>query len=199
MNKFEARKQEIAAELGLDKLPSARMDMPDEQKPVPTGFMIKWKKAASLIDPIETAAFGKYIPDGCAIDQGMDARSPSASRDENWAINCRTDQEIPSNLRVVRSTGIGSIPNANNHYLWLANELDAAYKVSGARAMSPPLVFRTNGHENTVPLLGILVRWNLTPQDGQTKADLKKFGWAMLGEKKTAKVDEEMAEALTKR
>jgi hypothetical protein len=148
--------------------------MPDEH-PVPVGSaMLNFKKALQLVDPLETAAFERYLPDGIVIDQSMDAAAfhPEASK----CISFRTDLPIPSNTRVFASTGIGTEQNAQNQYLWLAQELGRHWEELGARAMAPPLVFRTNGHGGTVPLLGLIMKLDLRPADERAGAN-----WGLMG------------------
>lgn len=161
------------------------MEMPEEH-PIPVGSaLLNFKKALQLVDPLESAAFEKYIPDGVVIDQTMDARvyHPEASK----CITFRTDLPIPSNRRVFASTGIGTEQNAQNQYLWLAQELGRHWEELGARAMAPPLVFRTHGANGTVPLLGLMLKLDLRPKDENAKAN-----WGLLGHREpTVVLDED--------
>lgn len=164
------REQERAAileELGLDKLPEPRYEVPEEHPPLPVGGYMSFRKSLECVDPIATAAFERYIPSSCVVDQGLSARDFHAF----WTkgISIRTDLPVPSNERIWRSTGIEPYVNQEQaRYLWLAVELRKLYEGHQARRMSLPLVWRTNGHEATVPLLGFIVKLDLTPDDGQT-------------------------------
>lgn len=152
------------------------MAMPEEH-PVPVGSaVLNFKKALQLVDRLETASFDRYIPDGIVIDQTMDATAfhPEASK----CITFRTDLPIPSNRRVFSSTGIGTEQTAQNQYLWLAQELGRHWEELGARAMAPPLVFRTHGHNGTVPLLGLVMKLDLRPRD-----EGEQVAWGLLGQR----------------
>jgi hypothetical protein len=167
--------------LGLDKAPEARLPgLWEQDAPPPGKALLNFKKALQLVDPIETASFEKYIPDGVVIDQAMDTRAfnPEASR----CVMLRTDQPIPSNYRVFRSTGIGTEPNTNNHYMWLAQELGRHILELGARAISPPLIFRTSGSNGTVPFIGLIMKMDTRPADGMTVAD-QGANWGLLGQR----------------
>jgi hypothetical protein len=87
---------------------------------------------------------------------------------------------VPSNRKVFRATGIGNEPNAHNHYLWLAQELGRHVEELGARAIAPPLIFRTSGATGTVPFLGCILKLDVRPKDGQTVLD-QGANWALLG------------------
>lgn len=168
------RRDEVLKALGLSKTPDPRMEMPEEH-PIPVGSaMLNFKKALQLVDPLETAAFERFIPNHIVIDQSLDARAfhPEASK----CITFRTDLPIPSNRRVFSSTGIGTEQNAQNQYLWLSQELERHWTELGARAMAPPLLFRTNGSDGTVPLLGLMMKLDLRPSD-----DVGKANWGLLG------------------
>jgi hypothetical protein len=165
--------------LGLDKAPDARVPgLWEQDAPPPGRALLHFRKAVQLVDPIETAAFEKYIPDGVIIDQSMDARH--FHKDYSKCVMLRTDQPIPSNRRVFASTGIGVEPNAHNHYLWLAQELGRHFLEMGADAIAPPLLFRTSGADGTVPFLGLVMKLRPKIPDGQTALDVG-ANWAMLG------------------
>lgn len=179
-------RQQALDALGLANAPAPRLPGLWEQPAAPPGKQIlNFKKALQLVDPIETATFAKYIPDDVIIDQAMDARS--FSTEGSKCVMLRTDVPIPSVRAVFRSTGIGSEPNAHNHYLWLGQELGRHFLELGARAMAPPLVFRTNGANGTVPFLGLVMRLDLRPKDGQTVLD-QGANWALMGEKRAPRV-----------
>jgi hypothetical protein len=172
--------QEILSKLGLDRPPTGRYEVgvPHSQ---PSGSqLLNFKKALQLVDPIETASFGRYIPNDLVIDQSIDTRvfDPENSK----MVPIRTDLPIPSGPKVYRATGIGSEPNAHNHYLWLAQELRRHVIELGARATSPPLIFRTHGYGGTVPLLGAMFTLDTRPPTGLTKDDIG-ANWALLAPK----------------
>lgn len=174
-------KAEALKLLGLDRAPDARLPgLWEHDAPPPGRALLNFKKALQLVDMLETAAFEKYIPDGVVIDQTMDARafSPEYSK----CVMLRTDQPIPSNRRVFASTGIGVEPNAHNHYLWLAQELGRHVLELGARAIAPPLIFRTCGADETVPFLGLILKIDPRPTDGLTALD-QGANWALLGQR----------------
>ena len=165
--------------LGLDRAPDARIPgLWEQDAPPPGRAMLHFKKALQLVDPIETAAFAKYIPDGVVIDQEMDARQ--FHRDYSKCVMLRTDQPIPSNRRVFAATGIGTEPNAHNHYLWLAQELGRHFLEMGAAAIAPPLLFRTSGADGTVPFLGLVMKLKVKRTDGADALD-GGANWALMG------------------
>ncbi len=170
--------KEILQKLGLDTLPGPRYQVTDPHH-IPSGSqLLNFKKALKLVDAIETAAFGRYIPDTLIVDQSLDSRAFSAAHSR--AIMIRTDLPIPGGPKVFRSTGIGAEPNTHTHYLWLAQELKRHVDELGATAISPPLIFRTSGHDDTAPLLGAVFKLDLRPKDGQTAEDMG-ANWALLG------------------
>ena len=174
----EQREESLDA-LGLKKAPEARIPGLWEQEAPPSGSaLLNFKKALQLVDPIETAAFSKYITNDIVIDQSLDAHSfsPDASR----CITLRTDCPIPSTYKIFRSTGIGTLPNSHNHYLWLAQEFRRHFIELGARAIAPPLLFRTNGASGTVPFIGLIMKLDTRPKDGMTVID-QGANWALLG------------------
>ncbi len=142
--------------------------------------MLRYRKVLSLIDPIETAAFERYIPWGIQIDQSLDARvfHPEYTR----AISIRSDVPIPTAARIEKSTGIGAAPTAHNHYLWLATELVRHRDELGFAACAPPLIFRTNGAEGTQPLVGWITKVRYAVPDGQTTLDVGS-NWGLLTQK----------------
>ena len=172
--------KEILSSLGLDRPPTGRYEV-GVPHTVPIGSrLLNFKKALQLVDPIETASFGRYIPNDLVIDQSIDTRvyNPDTSR----MVPIRTDLPIPTGPKVERATGIGAEPNAHNHYLWLATELKRHVVELGASAVSPPLIFRTHGYGGTVPLLGAMFSLVVRPADGLTKEDVA-ANWAVLAPK----------------
>jgi hypothetical protein len=155
--------KEALDDLGLSEEPAQRWEttpgIPD------LGGLVQFKKALSCIDPLDTAAFEHYIPDSVVIDQAIDTRA--YVRGWSRAIVIPTDVPIPTGPMVTRSTGIYSEPTAPNHYRWLALEVKRHFDELGARAIGPPLIFRTSGYGGTRPLLGVIMKLDLTPPDGQ--------------------------------
>lgn len=163
-------KEAICGELGIDKLPALRYDdVPEEHPPVTGGGLMTYKKVLALIDPIATAAFERFIPAHVVIDSSLSARDfhPFLCK----GISFRTDLPVPSNDRIFRSTGVPGGVGEKAWYPWLAVELQKMFDGYGARAVSPPLLWRTNGHEGTVPLLGFIVKLDIRPKDGETIED----------------------------
>ena len=180
-------KEEILKELGLDKLPAPRVDAPTG----PGGLRgsVKWIQCRDLVDPLETAAFHEFLDPSIVIDQSLDAKT--WVKDACFGAAIPWKREIPSNYRIWRSTGIGATPHAKNLYLWLAAVVKAQWDLLNVRAVAPPLVFRTNGHDGTEALLGCLLKFDMRRRAGEGPASL-----ALLSEKKIPKIDPEMAEIL---
>lgn len=153
--------------------------------------MLRYRKVLSLIDPIETAAFERFIPWGIQIDQSLDARvfHPEYTR----AISIRSDIPIPTVAKIERITGIGSAPTAHNHYLWLARELGRHQEELGFVACAPPLIFRTNGAEGTMPLVGWITKVRYELKDGLTRLDVG-ANWGLLTNKRTPEIHLENGE-----
>ena len=172
----------VLEKLGLDKLPEPRFEVPHEIPKQGLGDLVSYRQAMAIHDPIETAAFHRYLDDWIVIDQSINTGSfdPESTR----AVTIPWKREIPSNKRIFRSTGIGKEPNAHNHYLWMAQEVARHVTELGARAISPPWVFRTSGAEGTEALLGVIFKVDVRPENGQTKLDIG-ANWALLGPNKT--------------
>jgi hypothetical protein len=171
----------IKQKLGLDKLPDPRVEVPHELPQPGRGDLVNYRKAVALVDPIETAAFEKYLDTELVIDQEMDTRA--FSPEQTRAVTIRTDLPIPSNTRIFRSTGIGSEVNSHNYYIWLAKEIKRHWVELGCRAISRPYVFRTSGASGTVPFIGVIFKVDTRPKDGQTVLD-QGANWALLSDKK---------------
>ena len=161
-------KAAILEELGLSDFPTPRLEVP-EAHPLPVKGYMTYQKCLTCVDPLATAAFEKYIPASCHIDQGLSARDfhPYWTK----GVSIRTDIPAPSDPRIARLTGVPAVADERAWYPWLAIELKKLYDGYGARAVSPPLIWRTNGHEGTVPLIGLIAKFDLTPKDGQTIED----------------------------
>jgi hypothetical protein len=160
----------ICKELGIDDLPASRYDdVPEEHPPVTGSGLMTYKKVLALIDPLATAAFEKFIPAHIVVDQSFSAREfhPFLCK----AISFRTDLPVPSNDLIYRSTGVPAGIGEKAWYPWLAVELQKMYDGFGAQAISPPLLWRTNGYEGTVPLIGFIVKLDIRPKAGETLED----------------------------
>jgi len=166
-------RDEIKRQLGIDKLPPPRLeglpDVADVQRLSGRGAL-RYRKLTSLIDPIETAAFVRYIPSDVCIDQTLDGRV--FHPENSIARSIRTDIEIPVVPKVTAATGITAAPTAENHYIWLAGLLKWAKDELGFAACAPPLIFRTNGAQGTWPLLGFITMVRYEIPDGLTKWNL---------------------------
>lgn len=173
------KREEVLKELGLDKMPAARVDVPDEHAPVLGRSLLNYRKALQTVDPLETAAFESYIPLDVQIDPSIDpyAFHPELSK----AIMFRTDVPIPSNDMVKRATGIGAEQTPDNQRKWLAQEFRRFYQEFGVRAVSRPLVFRWASAEP--PVFGCILK--LDPRKRYENAGAN---WALLGEKRTTQV-----------
>lgn len=177
---------EALEDLGLSEPPKPRWETTAGFSDLNARELVNFKKALACVDPLDTAAFEHYIPSGVVVDKAIDTRA--FTRGWSRAIVIPTDVAIPSGPLVERATGIGTEPNARNHYLFLAIEVKRHYDELGAKAMGPPLVFRTNGGGGARPLLGVIMKLDLTPPDGQ---DWKPAAnWALLEQNRTPTEDE---------
>jgi hypothetical protein len=150
-------------------MPEARLQGVDKAPPSATSMMT-FKMAVSIVDPIESAAFMRYLPDRIRVDQDLDARD--FSPDHSRAISIFTDEAIPLHPKIARALGMTEEPNAHNHYIWLANEVDRHLNELGAVSVSPVLIFRTSGGMGHRPLLGALFKLRYEIPDGQTRYDI---------------------------
>lgn len=160
---------EIAADLGLSQLPGPRYDDIPKAQPDPeeAGCVMRFKKALTLVDPIATAAFSRYIPDMIPIDQSLDSRG--WSRGYSFAVNIRTDKPIAVNRKITAATGIGKGANEKNWYQLIAQRMLQLYIEMGAYCMSPPLIYRTTVKERrsgAIPMLGAIFKFGRRPADG---------------------------------
>ena len=163
-------------ELHLERIPTPRMEVPIPRASMANaGQLVNFKKALSCVDPIETAAFERFLPGDVKIDQSLPNRHfvPGWS----YALCVPTDTPLPVNERITFATGAGSQPNRENCFVELAIGLRRAYYEYGARGMSQPLVWRTSGAPGsdgrpTAALLGVCVTFDRRPPDGETSEAL---------------------------
>ena len=162
-------RESIRKELGLDTLPAPRGPVPQEHPPVSPGGLLNFHKALSCVDALSTAAFERFIPPSVVIDQSLSARTfhPFFSK----AVSIRTDLPPPVDERITRLTGIPYERSDRAFFAWLAQELRILFEGHAPRASSPPLIFRTDGFEGTVPLMGFIVFFDMSPADGETLED----------------------------
>ena len=153
------RRDEVIRELGLQNLPNPRYDDLPKAHDV-AAVQEKWNfmKAMTCVDVLASARFMNYLPNGIVVDQSMDPRS--FKRGWTTALKLDTSQPIPVNNKITAATGIGHELNESNWYTWLAQHLWWHYQESGARAISPCLVFRTRGERRrrkwvAKPMLGV--------------------------------------------
>lgn len=177
--------QEALDDLGLSEAPKQRWDTTPELADITPRGMVNLKKAMACIDALDTAAFANYIPDQVVIDQAMSARS--FTRGWTRVVYIPTNVPIPTGQAVERAIGISSEPTAQNHYRWLAVEVKRHFVELGARSMAPPLLFRTNGDR---PILGVIMKFDLTPVDGQEWKP--GASWGLLHEQRDPTDDEKL-------
>lgn len=170
--------QEILSKLGLDRLPDPRYSVSAAHDVLSGARLLNHKKALKLVDPIESAAFMRFVPDDIVIDQSLDARIFSSTFSR--AVMIRTDVKIPTGPKVFAATGIGAEPTAENHYRWLWVEIRKYIDGLGACAVSPILISRTHGADGTVPLLIASFKLDIRAKDGETIED-QAATWALLG------------------
>ncbi len=172
-------REEVLKELGLDKMPAPRTEVPQEHAPIMGHSLLNYRKALQTVDVLETAAFEPYIPLDVEIDASID---PTAFHPElSKAIMFRTDVPIPSNDRVLKATGIGAEQTPHNQRKWLAQSFRRFYDELGVRALSRPLVFRWGSA--TPPMFGCILK--IDPRKRYENAGAN---WALLGEKRTTQV-----------
>lgn len=163
-------RQEIARQMGLDKPPTPRVTVPEDNAPVTKEWSPSFYKAVRLIDPIETAAFERFIPDFCVLDLAIDTRI--FKRGMSHLASVRIDMPPPSDDRIAATTGVLSRrhPDAMsrpNFYRWLGIIVADWYRQINAEAMGVPLIFATrapkNGARNPwnpiVPILGAICKF----------------------------------------
>ena len=123
-----------------------------------------------LIDQLRTAAFQKYVPDSCLVDQTMDASSWSPQR--SFSIMVRTDVPPPVNERITRATGIRPTLDDRDYFIWLAQVVAEQWTVLGARKMAPPLIYCGGDHwkrwskkeriAGAKPFMGVITKYDWT-------------------------------------
>lgn len=166
----EYSKEAVLKELGLDQMPEARLKGSAPAGNTNPRSNITFKMAVQLVDPIESAAFMRYLPDWVPVDQSLDPRAfdPTTSR----AMSLFTDAEIPMHPKIARALGMTSEPHAHNHYLWLMQDVVRHITELGAAAISPLHIFRTSGAEGHRPLLGVIFKLRYEIPDGLTREDI---------------------------
>lgn len=162
--------EEVLKNLGLDKMPEARLPGSDPVGNVNPRSNIVFKMAVQLIDPIESAAFMKYLPDWIVVDQSLDPRS--FDPDHSRAMSLFTDAPIPMHPKISKALGMTSEPNAQNHYIWLAQDVARHVVELGASAISPVHIFRTSGGDGNRPLLGAIFKVKYDIPDGLSREDV---------------------------
>jgi hypothetical protein len=116
-----------------------------------------------LLDPILTAKFARYIPDAMIVDSAIDTLSYRP--DWSFCMTVRTDIPPPVNPLMTRVTGIAPVIDDGNFMLWIGRELENRANELGSFRIGPPQVFRTKD------LMGVMVKYDRTPVDGQTIHD----------------------------
>lgn len=163
-------REDIRRQLGLDKLPEARLKGAEPTGNINPRSNITFKMAVSLIDPIESEAFMRYLPDWIQVDQSLDPSSfdPNHSR----VMSLFTDQRIPMHPKIARALKMTDQPHAQNHYIWLANEVARHITELGAVATSPVRIFRTSGGDGNRPLLGAIFKLRYEIPTGLSREDI---------------------------
>jgi hypothetical protein len=183
-NMTAERRAEVAHELGLDTLPVPRYDnLPEVSDAAWAVEKFNFQKAIYCVDPLMSAKFmGQSFPPSIPIDQSID---PHVFK-RGWSQSSWIDaaKPIPVNDKITAVTGITMYPNETNWFGWIALSLKWAFDESGARAMSPVLIYRTEGILKQVPgfrkrqRLGKLIGWiytlDRTPKDGLRMEDMVK-------------------------
>lgn len=166
----EYTKEDVLKELGLDQMPEARLPGSAPAGNINPRSNMKFKMAVQLIDAIESAAFMKYLPDWIVIDQSLDPRSfdPEHSR----IMSLFTDIPIPMHPKIAKALGMTDQPHAQNHYIWLAQDVARHISELGASACSPVHIFRTSGAEGHRPMLGVIFKLKFDVPDGLTREHL---------------------------
>jgi hypothetical protein len=173
------RALELAKQMGLDEVPKPRYhDLPVPNNPINVGRLVNFKKMVMLCnDTILTNSFWPYIPDCVVIDHMMDGRIYSG---ENcFATLIRTDIPPPVNETITRTTGIKPTMDFVNFLIWMGLVVKEHWTALHPRAMAPPLLCRGYGgreYRKSVgahPFLGIAMKFDMRPPDGQTMKDVQ--------------------------
>lgn len=171
------RQEEVAKALGMDSLPvPSYEDLPAVHDAQVAQQKFNFLKAMKCVDPIASHVFmGQFMPSSIPIDQSMDPRTFKRGWSQSMVID--TSLPIPVNDKITSVTGITKVPNERNWYGWLAQNIEWNFKESGARAMSPVLIFRARGERRmgrwlSRPLIGAAYTLDRTPRDGQTMENM---------------------------
>jgi hypothetical protein len=175
----EERKQQLAEQMGLSAPPKPRYhDIPLENSPTNLQRFMNFRKMVMLCnDTILTNSFWPYIPDCVVIDHMMDGTVYSG---ENcFATLIRTDIPPPVNDNITRATGIKPTMDFVNFLIWMGLVVKEHWTALRPRAMAPPLLCRGYGGKyyrrmpGAHPFLGIAMKFDLRPPDGQTVRDIR--------------------------
>lgn len=176
--------EDVLRELGLDQMPEARLkgSAPENVNPRSN---ITFKMAVQLIDPIESAVFMRYMPDWIEIDQSLDPRTfdPEHSR----IMSIFTDMKIPLHPKIARALGMTEEPHAQNHYIWMATDVERHILELGAAATSPVHIFRTSGGNGHRPMIGAIFKLRYDLAQGKTREDVG-MNLGLLSDKRTPEI-----------
>lgn len=188
-------REDIRKELGLDKLPEARLPGAEPAGNLNPRSNITFRMAVQLIDPIESEAFMRYLPDWIQVDQSLDPTSfdPGHSR----VMSLFTDQKIPMHPKIARALGMTDQPHAQNHYIWLAQDVARHVVELGAAATSPVRIFRTSGGDGNRPLLGAIFKLRYEIPTGLTREDIGSNLGLLMDKARTPEVHLEDGETVT--
>ena len=163
-------REEVRKELGLDKLPEARLQGAEPAGNINPRSGITFRMAVQLIDPIESEAFMRYLPDWIPVDTSLDPTT--FDPDHSRVMSLFTDAKIPMHPKIARALGMTEEPHAQNHYIWLAQDVARHLSELGAAATSPVRIFRTSGGDGNRPLLGAIFKLRYELADGLTRYDI---------------------------
>jgi hypothetical protein len=173
----EERQAEVAHALGMDAIPiPAYDDLPEAHDGAVAQQKFNHMKAMQLVDVLASHVFmGQFMPSSIPIDQAMNARD--FKRGWSQAVCIDTSLPIPVNEKITAATGITAIPCERNWYGWLAQNVEWAFKESGARAMSPVLIVRSRGERRfgqwlSRPMISAHYKLDRTPRDGMREEDM---------------------------
>jgi hypothetical protein len=170
------RRLEVAAELGMDQIPIPRYeDLPEVTDAAWATEKYNFQKALQCVDAVASAAFMGYVERlGLPIDQAMDPRQ--FKRGWSQALQLDTSRPIPVNAKVTAATGITKTRCEANWYGWLALNIKWTFDESGARAISPVLMARTEGIRRNGRVIGRYLipvyKLDRTPKYGMTEAEM---------------------------
>lgn len=171
------RQEEVAKALGMDSLPVPDYDdLPDVHDGEAARQAFNFKKAIACVDVLASHTFmGQFMPSTIPIDQAMDPRVFKRGWSQSVVID--TSRPIPVNAKITAVTGITRERKESNWYGWLAQNIQWAFTESGARAMSPVLIFRARGEKRmgkwlSRPIIGAVYTLDRTPRDGVCMSDM---------------------------